>query len=159
MSVNNLRVSDDGLKFIMLREGVRNRAYPDPATGGAPWTIGVGHTGPEVYPGLYWSDSQVMDALRRDVAHFEAAVNRLVTVRLTQHEFDALVDFTFNEGEGNLAASTLLRLLNAGDYEGADKQFARWNLANGHVLGGLVTRRRLEAENFLLPDDQPMHMN
>src|SRR5579864_8652257 len=144
-----MNVSDAGLKFIADREGVRLLAYPDPGTGGEPWTIGVGHTDPgHIRPGDTCSMEQAMAWLRDDCATAEDAVSRLVAVPLTQTQFDALVDFVFNEGEGNFASSTLLRLLNAGDYEGADRQFIRWNLANGHVLGGLTTRRRLEAAMF-----------
>lgn len=142
-----MRTSDKGLHFIMAHEGVRLEAYPDPGTGTEPWTIGVGHTS-GVREGDTCTMDEAMAYLRQDVGVAEDAVNRLVNVALTQDQFDALVDFTFNEGAGALASSTLLRLLNAGDYAGADKQFARWNLANGRVLPGLVTRRADEAALF-----------
>lgn len=142
-----MKTSDRGLHFIMAHEGVRLEAYPDPGTGGEPWTIGVGHTS-GVRQGDTCTMDQAMAYLRQDVGVAEDAVNRLVNVALTQEQFDALVDFTFNEGPGALASSTLLRLLNAGDYAGADRQFARWNFANGRVLPGLVTRRADEAALF-----------
>ena len=147
-----MRTSDNGLRFLIAREGKRNAAYPDPATGGEPITIGVGHTEPGVIKlGMYWTDQQVMDALREDVQRFEDAINRLVQVALTQNQFDALVSFVFNVGEGNFANSTLLRLLNGGDYAGSAAQFIRWNKANGQVMGGLTIRRQLEAELFETP--------
>lgn len=142
-----MKVSDKGLHFIMAHEGVRLKAYPDPGTGGAPWTIGVGHTH-DVQEGDTCSVDGAMAFLREDCAAAESAVNRLVKVPITQDQFDALVDFVFNVGEGNFAGSTLLRLLNAGDYTGADRQFARWNLAAGRILPGLVTRRADEATLF-----------
>jgi lysozyme len=142
-----MRASDAGLKFIAEREGVRLAAYPDPGTGGAPWTIGVGHTR-GVKQGDTCCCDQAMAWLVVDATEAEDAVNRLVKVPLTQHQFDALVDFVFNEGAGNFAGSTLLRLLNAGDYDGADRQFCRWNIAAGHVMGGLTRRRALEAAKF-----------
>lgn len=139
-------ISDKGLADIIRHEGKKNAAYWD-ADGGV-WTIGVGHTGPDVYEGLVWSDQQIMDALRKDVAWAVAAVNKLVRVPLDQNQVDALVDFIFNEGVGAFGGSTLLRLLNAGDYAGADAQFQRWDLAGGRVLAGLVKRRADEAEEF-----------
>ena len=86
--------------------------------------------------------------LQEDVGDAVAAVNRFVGVPLTQHQFDALVDFTFNEGAGALQHSTLLRLLNEGDYAGADAEFANWVRAGGGILPGLVKRRALNAAWF-----------
>jgi peptidoglycan hydrolase-like protein with peptidoglycan-binding domain len=86
--------------------------------------------------------------LAEDVGRFEAAVNRLVKVPLSQGQFDALVSFSFNVGEGALADSTLLRKLNARDYKGARREFARWNKGGGRVLPGLTRRRAAEAKLF-----------
>jgi hypothetical protein len=86
--------------------------------------------------------------LRKDVARFEDAVNSLVKVSLNQGQFDALVSFAFNLGSGALAESTLLRLLNAGDYEGAAAQFDRWVKAGAVTLEGLVRRRNAEEALF-----------
>ena len=144
-----MNISDAGLQFICDREGVRLDAYPDPGSGGEPWTIGVGHTDPgNIKPGDTCTMEQAMAWLRSDVAWAEGAVNSQVRVSLTQGQFDALVDFVFNEGTANFASSTLLRLLNLGQYDEADAQFVRWNMAAGHVMGGLTTRRNLEAEMF-----------
>jgi lysozyme len=90
--------------------------------------------------------------LREDLAKAAACVNANVKVPLTQNQFDALTDFCFNVGVGNFIASTLLRLLNAGNYAGAATQFDRWNLAAGRVLPGLVKRRLAERQLFMKPD-------
>jgi lysozyme len=78
----------------------------------------------------------------------EQVVNHAVKVPITQDEFNALVDFVFNVGAGNFDSSTLLRELNAGDYAGAADQFARWDLAGGKVVEGLLRRRVAEADLF-----------
>ena len=144
---NGRRMSDQGIAVLKDFEGVRLTAYPDPGTGGDPWTIGVGHTGPEVREGMTITASKADELLHKDLARFEAAVNRLAP-KTNQAEFDALVSFAFNVGEGNLASSTLLRKHNAGDYDGAAAQFAVWNKAAGKVLPGLIKRRAAEARMY-----------
>ena len=79
---------------------------------------------------------------------FESAVQRLVKVELEQWQFDALVSFTYNCGEGNLQKSTLLKKVNAGDFDGAALEFHKWNKGGGKVLAGLVRRRASEALLF-----------
>jgi lysozyme len=143
-----MRISDTGLHFIRAHEGLRLEAYPDPGTGDKPWTIGYGHTGPEVVPGLRITAERAEELLRADVARFEAAVTRLVTVPLSQPQRDALISFAFNLGEGALARSTLLRVLNAGDYADAAKQFDRWVNAGGKPMNGLIRRRHAERTMF-----------
>lgn len=140
-------MSEQGRAVLKGYEGIRLTAYPDPGTGGDPWTIGVGHTGPDVHKGLTITVAEADDLLRQDLARFEAAVNRLAP-KTTQPQFDALVSFAFNVGEGNLASSTLLKKHNAGDYDGAAAQFAVWNKAAGKVLPGLVKRRASEARVY-----------
>lgn len=144
-NVNNLSYSDQGLALTEQFEGLRLTAYQDSV---GVWTIGYGHTGPDVQPGLTITQEQASALLLQDVAGAVAAVNRLVTVPLTQNQFDALVDFTFNVGQGNLASSTLLRELNAGNTAGAAAQFLVWVYAGGVQLPGLVTRRQAEAALF-----------
>ena len=143
-----LRVDLQGIDLVRLSEGLRLQAYPDPGTHGAPWTIGYGHTGPEVHEGLVIGQRQAEEWLMEDIASAERAVKRQVKVPLTQGQFNALVDFTFNLGELNLMRSTLLRLLNLGDYLGANGEFKRWVYAGGRVMDGLVTRRHREADLF-----------
>lgn len=140
-----MKTSDKGLDLIQDLEGTRYVAYYD---GGGVITNGVGHTGPDVFEGQRVDQAQVMAWLQEDVKDAEDAVNALVKVELTQDQFDALVSFVFNIGEGQFADSTLLRKLNAGDYEGAAKQFPRWNKDNGKTISGLTKRRLLEQAVF-----------
>jgi lysozyme len=148
-----MKVSAAGRKAIAGHEGVRLKAYPDPATGGEPWTIGVGHTSaagpPTVTKGMTITAEECDEILSRDLAMFERAVEGAVKVPLNQNQFDALVSFTFNVGAGNLQKSTLLRKLNARDYRGAADQFAVWNKAAGKVMAGLTKRRADERALFL----------
>lgn len=139
-----MQISKAGLDLIKQFEGLYLKAYRCPA--GVP-TIGYGHTA-GVAMGQTITQQQADDYLRRDVRQFERAVARQVRVPLAQGQFDALVSFTFNLGEGALAQSTLLRLLNDGDYTGAAAQFDRWNKAGGRVLQGLVRRRAAERALF-----------
>ncbi len=79
---------------------------------------------------------------------YESYINDMVTVDLKQHQFDALVSWVFNLGPTNLAASTLLKVLNAGEYDEVPAQIKRWNKAGGKVLQGLIRRREAEALHF-----------
>ena len=147
-----LTVDLQGLALEEDSEGLRLSAYPDPGTGGDPWTIGFGHTGDDVYEGLTITKEQAIALLQRDIATAEDAVLHLVDVPLTQGQFNALVDFAFNCGAGNLKASTMLRLINQGRFDEADEQFQKWDKAAGKVLSGLHTRRLAEAAEFMDPD-------
>ena len=88
------------------------------------------------------ADQMLLDEL----VEYEGYVNNLVTVGLNQNQFDAMVSWVYNLGGGNLKASTLLKVLNAGDYEGVPAQMLRWNKAGGKVLEGLTRRRQAEAD-------------
>lgn len=144
-----MQISQNGIAVLKHFEGCELKAYPDPATGGAPWTIGYGHTGPEVKRGLVWTQEQADKALVADLHKFETAVSAIVRVPLTQGQFDALVCFTYNLGIGNLQKSTLLAMVNARNYDGAAEQFKRWNKANGKPMRGLTRRRAAEQCLFL----------
>lgn len=115
---------------------------------GSPWTIGWGHTGPEVHEGLTINLSHAEKLLAQDLLSAERSVNRYTEAELNQNQFDALVSFVFNCGVGNFSTSTLLKKLNDKDYAGAAKEFERWNKSKGKVLGGLTRRRKMEAELF-----------
>jgi lysozyme len=143
-------ISTAGAKAIAKFESTRFQAYRDSA---GVWTIGIGHTGPEVVEGLVWTQAQVDAAFLADLDRFEAAVSRAVKVPVTQGEYDAMVSLAFNIGGGAFSQSTLVRLLNAGDREGASAQFDVFNkvtLPSGEkvVAGGLKTRRRTERQMF-----------
>ena len=137
-------MSGAGLELIKRSEGFRDRTYLDVA--GIP-TIGYGHRllPKEVFPeGV--TEARAAEMLALDVQQAEQAVGRLVKVPLTQGQFDALVDFCFNLGEGRLASSTLLKVLNGARYEAAGEQLLRWDLAAGQVNTGLKGRREAELE-------------
>jgi lysozyme len=140
-------VSAAGLAGIKYHEGEVRTVYLDPV--GIP-TVCVGHTATVTRADVGKRVSaQVCDnLLNRDTAEAQRAVGRLVKVPVTQGQYDALVSFTFNVGAGNLASSTLLRKLNAGDCHGAAAEFPRWNKAKGRVLPGLVSRRADERAVF-----------
>ena len=136
-----MRISQAGKDLIISFEGIRLQAYKCPA---GVWTIGVGSTQPPVSPGEEITKKEAMDRFDRDLVKFEKAVDRLVTVPLTQNQFDALVSFTFNVGEGALAKSTLLKKLNAGNYDAVPAELMKWTRGGGKELPGLVRRRRAE---------------
>lgn len=140
-----MKTSQHGLEFITDHEGTVLHTYKD-AVGIL--TIGVGHTGPDVKTGMTISREQAMELLADDVYEAEHSVNTLVKVPLNQNQFDALVSFVFNVGGSAFGKSTLLKKLNAGDYEGASKEFSRWNKAGGRELLGLTKRRLAEARLF-----------
>lgn len=143
-----MKVSDKGIALIKSFEGCKLTAYPDPGTGGDPWTIGYGHTGKEVVPGLTISQDEADAYLRNDVQEFEQCVESALLVDVTQEQFDALVCFSYNVGCKAFSGSTLLKLLNNGDTEAASQQFLRWNKAGGHVMAGLTRRREAERDLF-----------
>lgn len=142
------KINNAGVELIKSFEGLKLTAYPDPATGGDPWTIGYGTTGPNVKKGLKITEAQAKDWLIEDINKFADGVDKLVTVRINENQKAALTSFAYNVGLGNLKSSTLLRLVNAGDFKGAQAQFARWNKAAGKVMAGLTRRRAAEAALF-----------
>ena len=139
-----MKTSQKGLDLIKSFEGLRLSAYKDVV---GVVTIGYGTTA-GVKMGDTITKERAEELLREDVARFEAQVLRMVKVPLTQGQHDALVSFVYNLGAGNLSNSTLLRLLNSGDYKGAAAQFDRWNKAGGKTLAGLVRRRAAERALF-----------
>jgi lysozyme len=143
-----MKISTNGLKLKKYFEFCKLQAYPDPGSkDGRPWTIGWGHTGKEVVKGLVWSQAQADAALVKDADKFSAAVDDLVRIPINQNQFDALVCLAYNIGAAALSSSTLLKMLNSGNYDGAAAQFLRWNKNDGKVMLGLA-RRRL-AEKYL----------
>jgi lysozyme len=137
--------SDKGLALTKSFEGLHLAAYKDCAN---VWTIGYGHTGSGVYNGMTISEAEAETLLHADLAEAVACVNRAMTATVSQNQFDAMVDFCFNAGRGNLLQSTLLRKVNLGDFAGAAAQFGLWVHAGGQIVDGLVRRRKAEAELF-----------
>lgn len=139
------QIGKAGLDLVKSFEGLKLRAYLCPAK---VWTIGYGSTGPHVTPGKVITEAQANDLLQDDLDRFEKAVTRLVTVPLTQHQYDALVSFAFNVGISALERSTLLKRVNAKLFDQAKAEFAKWNRAGGRPLAGLTRRRAAEAALF-----------
>ena len=144
--MQNFQYGLSGLKLTESFEGVRLKAYQDVK---GIWTIGYGHTGPDVHPGLVITQPEADALLTKDVQNAVRCVNEAVKVQITQDEFDALVDFTFNDGSGNFEGSTLLKDLNAGNRTGAAAEFLLWVNSGGHRIPGLVRRRQAEEQLFL----------
>ena len=140
-----MNISKKGIDLIKRFEGCRLKAYKCPA---GVWTIGYGHTN-NVRPDDIITQTDADELLNNDFKVHEENVKRVVKIALTQNQFDALVSFEYNVGYGAFANSTLLKLLNAGNYNGASKQFERWVYAGDRVLEGLVKRRKAERELFL----------
>lgn len=137
-----MELSAAGLALLKSSEGFRAQTYRD-VNGYA--TIGYGHRllQDDAFPNGI-DEAMGEHILLSDVDEAEEAVERLVKVALTQGQFDALVDFTFNLGEGRLAASTLLKILNHGNYADAGAQLLRWDIAGGEENAGLKARRLAE---------------
>lgn len=149
-----MRISQAGLDLITSFEGYHRKlpngdctTYRCPAN---VLTIGFGCT-EGVEEGMVWTRKQAEEAFRNELVKHEKAVDRLATVELNQNQRDALISFSYNCGTGALSKSTLLKKLNAGDFEGAARQFASWNKGGGRVLPGLVRRRAAEAALFRKP--------
>lgn len=145
------RIGPDGIALIQRFESCARRradgcfeAYPDPGSGGAPWTIGWGATGRDIVPGLVWTQAECDARLQRDLARFAAEVSRaLGDAPASQGQFDALVSFHYNTGA--IARATLTRLHRAGRHAEAEAEFGKWVHAGGKRLRGLVRRRAAEA--------------
>lgn len=139
-------INQAGIDLIKEHEGLRLDSYQD---GGGVWTIGYGSTGRDIGPELTWTQEQAEARLCSDLHRFENSVEQLVLVPMTDNQFAALVSFCYNLGAGALEHSTLLRLLNEGDIEGAADQFLRWDHDGGVKVAGLTARRNDERSLFL----------
>ena len=131
----------EGLSLIKKFEGCELEAYQCSA---GVWTIGYGHT-KGVTPNDSISQEEAEQMLVDELHEYESYVNEYVTVALSQNQFDALVSWVYNLGPANLKASTMLKVLNSGEYEDVPAQMKRWNKAGGKVLEGLIRRREAEA--------------
>lgn len=144
-------IGPEGVALIKRFEGCakvrsdgRVEAYPDPGTGGAPWTIGWGATGPGIEKGTVWTQNACDARLEADLERYARQVSAaLGDAPTSQLQFDALVSFHYNTGA--IASATLTRKHRAGDFEGAAEEFARWCYAGGRVMRGLGRRRAAEA--------------
>jgi lysozyme len=143
--MNDYDYSSTGFALTRSFEGLRLESYQDSA---GVWTIGYGHTGPEVHAGQRISEPEAEELLHSDLDTAIRCVRSAVRVPLTEQQFDGLVDFCFNAGRGNFVNSSLLRCVNRGEFQSAAAQFGLWIYAGGKELPGLVRRRAAEAGLF-----------
>lgn len=141
------RTNEAGVGLIKNYEGLHLAPYLCHAK---VWTIGYGHTR-TVRSGMTITPDQADQLLDDDLRLVERAVQRLVTVKLNDNQFAALVSFTFNVGIANFERSTLLALLNRGWYEQVPAQLMRWNRVSGEIMGGLSRRRAAEGRLWNMP--------
>lgn len=140
-----MKTSKNGLELIKRHEGCRLTSYKCPA---GVWTIGYGHTGADVTPGMTITLQQAEELLTKDIRWAEDAVNR-EKLRLNQNRFDALVSFVYNVGTGNFHSSTLLKMLRVNpDSLNIRTEFCKWCKAKGSTLPGLALRRKQEADLY-----------
>lgn len=157
-----MQISDEGMRLIKSFEGYHDRlpdgrckAYQRQYKGKLDIpTIGYGCT-EGVQMGMIWTEEEALAALRREIATFEAAVSKLVTVSINQNEFDAMVSLSYNIGKEGFGRSSVLRRLNNGDRVGAANAFDMWNKVGKYVVNGLVARRAREKALFLKPVAAP----
>ena len=123
------------------------KAYPDPGTGGNPWTIGWGSTGPEVTPETIWTEQQAEESLDKHLLYFCTGVLKLSPKLLKEpsRRLAAIISFAYNCGLGNYRISTLKKRVDASDWAGACEEIVKWNKAGGRILPGLTRRRQAEA--------------
>ena len=136
-----METSSEGISLIQKFEGCELEAYQCSA---GVWTIGYGHT-KDVVEGMTITKEQAEQMLVDELHEYENYINEYVTVALSQNQFDALVSWVYNLGPANLKVSTMLKVLNKGQYEEVPAQMKRWNKAGGKVLEGLIRRREAEA--------------
>ncbi|MFM7674491.1 MAG: lysozyme, partial [Synechococcus sp.] len=145
-----MTLTPEGWQLLQQWEGCRLVAYPDPASGGDPWTIGYGHTGAEVTPGLVISQAQAEAWLAADAARAAASVDQLLEgVALSARQRDALVSFCFNVGAGAMESSTMRRRLRGGERaeQVIAEELPRWCKGPGGPVEGLIRRRAAEVEH------------
>lgn len=134
------------LALIKRFEGCELKAYPDPGSGGDPWTIGWGATGAGIRKGVVWTQDAADARLIKDVERFgDGVAKALGGAPATDRQRAAMISLAYNIGLEAFEDSTLLRFHKAGNYKGAALQFLRWNRASGKVLAGLTRRRAAEA--------------
>ena len=139
-----MKISQEGISLIKKFEGCELTAYQCSA---GVWTIGYGHT-KGIEEGMEITQQEAEDMLVEELHEYENYINDNVTAPLSQNQFDAMVSWVYNLGPANLKASTLLKVLNAGNYDDVPFQMRRWNKAGGVTLDGLIRRREAEALLF-----------
>jgi GH24 family phage-related lysozyme (muramidase) len=143
---DNLELSEDLVEFVKSAEGFLAVAKQQAIDRPSVWTIGYGDT-IGVKPGQTTTPEEAESVLRNKLAWYGQKLLKFVKVEINQNQYSALIDFSYNLGVAALAGSTLLKKLNSGDPTCVD-EFKRWNIANGKILPGLVSRRQWEADLF-----------
>ena len=142
------QISPHGLEKLKQWEGLKTKAYKD---AGGVWTIGYGHTAtagdPKPQAGMVITAAKAESILLKDLTQYEAAVESLVKVKLNDNQFAALVSFVYNIPLASFKKSTLLKKLNAGNYDAVPSELMKWTKAGGKKIQGLVNRR--QAEGYL----------
>jgi lysozyme len=146
--MNDLDIDFDATQFIRDREGFRLKAYPDPVSGGKPYTIAWGLTGSWVKPGLVITEKEAETRFMQTIDEFCNQIAPLLTVELTKNQRIAILSFTYNLGIGALKKSTLLKKTNNNDKTAAN-EFLKWDYADGRKIPNLTKRRQLEKALFL----------
>ena len=147
-----MTAKDLATAIIREFEGLRLEAYPDPASGKDPFTIGYGATGKGIGPGVRWTRKQAETRLDSDVERFMGRVKERLERYASPPQLAAMTSLAFNIGIGAFSSSTLLRKFNDGDDAGAAAEFDRWIRAAGKKMPGLVRRRAAERALFERPD-------
>ena len=152
-----MQMSPPAIEYLVKQfEGLKLNSYRCPA---GVCTIGYGHTSvagaPEVHDGMKITQQQADDILHRDLVKYEVAVERLLHQPVTQHQFDALVDFAYNAGINNLEKSSLLKKVNAAQFNDVPAELMKWTKGGGKTLPGLVRRRQAEAAWWSKGNDHP----
>jgi GH24 family phage-related lysozyme (muramidase) len=127
------------------------KAYPDPGTGGNPWTIGWGSTGPDIDSNTIWSAERAELALIEHVLFFTSGVLKLSPELMSEppRRLAAIISFAYNCGLRNYQISTLRKRVNEKDWIEAANEIVKWNKAAGRILPGLTRRRKAEAALLL----------
>ncbi|CAB4127590.1 COG3772 Phage-related lysozyme (muraminidase) [uncultured Caudovirales phage] len=154
-----MQMSQEGIDALLKKyEGCKLKAYRCPA---GICTIGYGHTAaagaPPPRDGMTITQQQANDTLSRDLRQYETAVEAMVHQPLNQHQFDVLVDFAYNAGIGNLKSSTLLKKVNAAQFDQVPAELMKWTKGGGKVLPGLVKRRQAESAWWI--SGAPVHIS
>lgn len=139
----------NAIDLIKKYEGFRPQSYQDSV---GVWTIGYGTTrinGQPVKAGMTITEDQALQLVKQEVNKLWSQIESITKINLNDNQMNALVDFAYNLGFNALKTSTLMKMVNAGDFNGAANQFSRWVYAGGKVLPGLVKRREAEKQLFI----------
>lgn len=142
-----MKLNQAGIDLVKQFEGCRLKAYPDPGTGGEPYTIGYGYT-VGVEPGDVWTQEKADNKLLETLTNLATHLVSYIEVELTDNQFSACVSLVYNIGIGNFVGHSLLKFINSDNMEAAANEFVKWDRAAGKEMAGLLRRREAEAALF-----------